>query len=379
MNGTAALPRKNSFGETMRADVWWAQPLLVFLGLSAFIVYSTWAAFQGTHYYFGNYISPFYSPEIFGGSPHSWFGPKPNWWPSWLVFSPALFILWAPGGFRLTCYYYRGAYYKAFWADPPACTVGEPRKTYLGERSFPLIMQNVHRYFLYLALIFILILSYDVWKALWFNSPVTGGSSFGIVVGTIVLAINVVLLSGDNFGCHSLPHFICGLRDQLPNFESFLQLMTCRLSWQCGRARQLASGFRRHDAGRSICESVAHGRVARERSAGPRARTGSMGSSFRSHRRRAHSAAQFWRPQISAACPCRRPYRSGDDSHPARSWRAPRHRRAHGTHDPVDLERWRSRRWRLWLRTPTWPLQNFSSESNRARNRRNWPRLQNHQ
>ena len=121
----------------MRPDIWWRHPLLVFLGLSAFIVYSTWAAFQGTHYFFGNYISPFYSPEIFGDSPHSWFGPKPGWWPGWLLFSPALLILWAPGGFRLTCYYYRGAYYKAFWADPPACTVGEPRKTYLGERSFP--------------------------------------------------------------------------------------------------------------------------------------------------------------------------------------------------------------------------------------------------
>src|SRR4029079_5943640 len=126
MNGStaSAIPRR-SFGQTMRADVWWLQPLLVFLGLSTFIVYSTWAAFQGKNYFFGNYISPFYSPELFGGSPHSWFGPKPGWWPQWLLFSPALLVLWAPGGFRLTCYYYRGAYYKAFWADPPACTVGE--------------------------------------------------------------------------------------------------------------------------------------------------------------------------------------------------------------------------------------------------------------
>ena len=154
MNGTASRYRGGHSVQTMRADVWWTQPLLVFLGLSTFIVYSTWAAFQGTHYFFGNYISPFYSPELFGDSPHSWFGPKPVGGRAGLFFLRRCSILWAPGGFRLTCYYYRGAYYKAFWADPPACTVGEPRKTYLGERSFPLIMQNVHRYFLYLALIF---------------------------------------------------------------------------------------------------------------------------------------------------------------------------------------------------------------------------------
>src|SRR5437870_13721508 len=59
-----------------------------------------------------------YSPEIFCESPHSWFGTRPLWWPSWLVFSPALLVLWAPGGFRLTCYYYPGAYYKSFLADP---------------------------------------------------------------------------------------------------------------------------------------------------------------------------------------------------------------------------------------------------------------------
>src|SRR5437660_8227467 len=227
MNGstTATIPRR-SFGQTMRADVWWIQPFLVFLGLSVFVVYSTWAAFQGAHYFFGNYISPFYSPEIFGESPHSWFGTRPLWWPSWLTFSPALLVLWAPGGFRLTCYYYRGAYYKSFWADPPACTVGEPRKTYLGERSFPLIVQNVHRYFLYLALVFIVILTIDVWKALWFTDP-SGKSSFGIGIGTMVLAINVVLLARYPFGCHSLRHLIGGFRDQ------FYRAPPCSQAYRC--------------------------------------------------------------------------------------------------------------------------------------------------
>ena len=212
-NGTVPLTRRG-FGDTARRDLWWVQPLAVFLGLSAFIVYATWAAFQGVHYHFGPYLSPFYSPELFGESSHSWFGPKPGWWPGLLPWSPAFLILWAPGGFRLTCYYYRGAYYKAFWADPPSCAVGEPRKSYLGERSFPLILQNVHRYFLYLALPFLVILSYDVWRALWFTNP-DGTVSFGIGVGTLVLAVNVVLLGGYTLGCHSLRHLVGGYLDRL--------------------------------------------------------------------------------------------------------------------------------------------------------------------
>jgi hypothetical protein len=205
---------RRGFGETRRTDTWWVQPLVVFLGLGAFIVYATWAAFQNAYYTYGPYISPFYAPEVFGDSSHAWFG-KPNWWPNLLPFSPALLILWAPGGFRFTCYYYRGAYYKAFWADPPSCAVGEPRKHYLGEASFPLILQNVHRYFLYFALLFLVFLSYDVWKALWFEDPATGRVSFGVGVGTLVLLANVILLGGYTLGCHSMRHLAGGRRDRL--------------------------------------------------------------------------------------------------------------------------------------------------------------------
>lgn len=217
-----ASTSQRGFGGTARSDAWWVQPVAVFIGLSIFIVYSTWAAFHPFYhgnpgYWCGvngaNYLSPFFSPEIFGTSPHSWFGRAPGWWPSCLpAFSPAFLILWAPAGFRLTCYYYRGAYYKAFWADPPNCAVGEPRKSYLGERYFPLILQNIHRYFLYFGLLLLVNLAYDVWEGLWF--AVGGVEHFGIGVGTIVLTLNVFFLSGYTLGCHSLRHLIGGFLDE---------------------------------------------------------------------------------------------------------------------------------------------------------------------
>src|SRR5207302_7969593 len=147
--------------------------------------------FQNAHYTYGPYLSPFYSPEIFGDSPHAWLGPKPGWWPGLLPFSPALLILPFPGLFRFTCYYYRGAYYKAFWADPLNCAVGEPRRRgerYRGEAKLPLILQNVHRYFFYIAVVFIVLLSIDAVKAYWFARP-DGRWGFGIGVGTLVLTI----------------------------------------------------------------------------------------------------------------------------------------------------------------------------------------------
>jgi hypothetical protein len=207
------VPR--GFGETQRRDTWFWEPLLILGVLGGFVVYATWAAFQNAHYEWGPYLSPFYAPVVWGDSPHSWFGPKPAWWPALLPFSPALIILPFPGLFRFTCYYYRGAYYKGFWADPPSCAVGEPRgKSYWGERWLPLVLQNVHRYFAYIAVIFLFFLAYDVWLALWWPTP-GGGTEFHIGVGTLVLTANVVLLSCYTLGCHSIRHLTGGRKDAL--------------------------------------------------------------------------------------------------------------------------------------------------------------------
>ncbi len=221
MNQTsqATLPQGTGFGATMRRDTWWLGPAATAVGLLAFVVYSTWAALQGVNYHYQSLLSPFYSPELFGDSPHAWFGPKPGWWPAILPFSPALLVLWAPGGFRLTCYYYRKAYYRSIWLDPVACAVGEPRKTYLGENSLPLILQNVHRYFMYLAVIFIGLLTYDgicayIWPTHADGSAVAnGGHVFGMSVGSLVLTLNPFCLGCYTFGCHSLRHLVGGKKD----------------------------------------------------------------------------------------------------------------------------------------------------------------------
>ena len=251
--GRVTLPLARGAGETQRRDKWWVQPLAVFLGFSAFIVYSTWAAFQNDHYTFGNYLSPFYAPAFFSdptksarenkslafkdSTPpsmatraaeqehHTFFPGRPGWWPSWMLFSTAFLILWIPAGFRFTCYYYRGAYYKAFWGDPFNCAVGEPRKSYWGEQWWPLLFQNIHRYFLYLAIVFIFLLSYDAIHGFIFLRA--DGRHFGIGVGSLVLLVNVILLASYTLGCHSFRHLVGGYRDQLAYAPTQKQIYDC--------------------------------------------------------------------------------------------------------------------------------------------------------
>lgn len=199
--GTLAPGRARITQRTLRRDAWWRQPLVTFLVLAAFVAYSTWRAFEQARYFADPYISPFYSPCLTTACEGNTF-PKLFTGPSFI--SPALYILIVPLGFRLTCYYYRKAYYRSVWLSPPACAVAEPHRRYTGETRFPLILQNVHRYFFYLGLVFNVILTYDALAAFVFDGR------FGIGLGTLVLLVNAALLWAYSLSCHSCRHAIGG-------------------------------------------------------------------------------------------------------------------------------------------------------------------------
>jgi hypothetical protein len=191
---------------TLRTDRWWQAPLLTDLGLAAFLLYGFIRAMWGSAYWVDayHYLTPFYSPCVSAscepGASHLgvWFGHFPWWIPLGSLVLP--FLL----GFRITCYYYRRAYYRSVWQSPPGCAVAEPHSTYSGETRLPLIIQNSHRYFFYIALVVSVINTYDAIMA--FHSP----SGFGFGLGNVILLSNVILLWIYTLSCHSCRHIVGG-------------------------------------------------------------------------------------------------------------------------------------------------------------------------
>ncbi len=231
MSKSVKLPMSSGFGATDRIDAWWKGPTAMALYLGIMIVYGTWRGFMEADFWifsdFGlsggqgghagtmaiedkgsHVLSPLFSPLIIPGQ-KGLGGPIPKflWW-----MSPAMFILIFPAGFRGTCYYYRKAYYRAFLQQPTACAVSKPAlapwKGYKGETKL-LVIQNLHRYFMYAALAYLLILSWDVYLSTHFDGG-TDGDALGISVGTLVLALNVILLGGYTLGCHAFRHLVGG-------------------------------------------------------------------------------------------------------------------------------------------------------------------------
>jgi len=201
---TQAVRSGRAAARTERRDLWWLLPLTVVLVLGSFVVYTTWAGLDNASYWAKPYLSPFYSPCLAskcepGTKVLGIFG-------SWWSLSPAILILAFPGGFRLTCYYYRKAYYRSFFWSPPACAVVDASKGYTGERRFPFILQNIHRYFFYAATILLIFLWYDALYAVHYY-----GWEFH--VGTIVMVVNVILLTSYSASCHSFRYLTGGYLD----------------------------------------------------------------------------------------------------------------------------------------------------------------------
>jgi hypothetical protein len=194
---------------TLRTDRWWQYPAIIDLGFAAFVIYATVRAFLQNNYYVAeyNYLTPFYSPCMSKGcipeASHFWPQIIPDvWWIPFAALSLPFLLL-----FRLTCYYYRGAYYRSVWQSPTACAVSEPHAKYTGETRFPLIIQNTHRYFFYIAGIISVINTYDAIVA--FHSD-KGPGGFGFGLGNVILVINVVMLWVYTLSCHSCRHIVGG-------------------------------------------------------------------------------------------------------------------------------------------------------------------------
>src|ERR1700722_4874946 len=236
MTGVATPGRAKNAARPLRTGRWWLQPAVPFAVFVLFIIYATWRAFENAHFYRTPYLSPFYSPCLTGKCPtgSSDFG---TWLPhnDWPL-SPSLLILIFPLGFRLTCYYYRKAYYRAFWLSPPACAVAEPHSAYSGETRFPLIMQNIHRYFFYFAALFTVILSWDAIHAFRNSSGQWGHPG----LGPLILVINALLIGAYTLSCPSCRHIMGGrirhfskhpVRYKAWTFVSKLNTRHMQLAW----------------------------------------------------------------------------------------------------------------------------------------------------
>jgi hypothetical protein len=229
-NGRAAIPAR-----TLRTDNWRKAPIITVTLLTLWILYAVVRAFMQKWYWVEDYhyLTPFYSPCVSNGceGDSSLFG---RFLPDIAIFPFAMLTLPFLGLFRLTCYYYRRAYYRSYWGSPPACAVPDFHKTYGGESRLPLILQNSHRYFFYFAVLLSIVNTIDA--VLAFHSP----TGFGIGLGTIILVINVVLLWAYTISCHSCRHIVGGrlrhfskhpVRYRAWGFVSTLNTKHMQLAW----------------------------------------------------------------------------------------------------------------------------------------------------
>src|SRR6478735_5490429 len=180
-HGVTSPTRARIDARTLRQDRWWLSPLATFVVFSGFVVFATVRAFMGRDYYATPYLSPFYSPclgDCVEGA--SDFGQPFAW-----------------------------------WLSPPACGVAEPHGSYSGETRFPLILQNVHRWFWYAAVLVGLVLTYDTvlaFRPMPAEYAVGDGETSGVHMGlgTLLMVLNVAFIWLYTLSCHSCRHIVGG-------------------------------------------------------------------------------------------------------------------------------------------------------------------------
>jgi hypothetical protein len=235
--GVGAPGRAKIAERTLRKDKWWGTPRLYVILLTAWLAYGVVRAATQSNFFVPlyGYITPFASPcianqcadvevTLFNGTVSSgsaaelgtWLGNFPPLLPFAILTLPFLLL------FRMTCYYYRRAYYRSFWRSPAACAVAEPHAKYTGETRFPLIIQNAHRYFVYVAILISILNTYSAVISFMPHTVLADGVAaegprhFGFGLGSLILTANVVFLWGYTIGCHACRHIVAG---RLNNFS----------------------------------------------------------------------------------------------------------------------------------------------------------------
>ena len=182
-----------------RVDAWWVTPVITAAVLGAFVVYATWAGLQNAYYWADPYLSPFYSPCLSANCAH----PDVTIFGDWWKWSPAMLILGRPVG-----------------SGSPATTTARPTtgpssghhrpapcptraRSTSARRRFPLILQNVHRYFFYFAL------AHPVHPLVGRDPGLQLPRRLRDRRGHAVLSVNAALLTLYTLSCHSCRH-LCG-------------------------------------------------------------------------------------------------------------------------------------------------------------------------
>ncbi|HLI47744.1 MAG TPA: hypothetical protein VKV18_03505 [Chthonomonas sp.] len=201
--------------ENPRKDAYWLAPTTTVVVLVIFVIYATIRAFMGRYFATYNegenfpwlapmrlqphYWSPFYSPYI---PVHLRIG-------AWPV-SAALYVMILPLAFRLSCYFCRRVYYRAFFQDPGACAVRElfKHRRYTGETRWPNKIFNLHRYTFYIAVILVGFHWWHLYNAFFYTEA--GQVHVGAGLGTLIFLIDTLALTLYTFSCHAFRHLIGG-------------------------------------------------------------------------------------------------------------------------------------------------------------------------